>query len=179
MEFSSTYDTQAAQIAALFEASFTASEGAEEGARIGALARRLMAETPARDLRVVSAWEGAALVGCICFSRLSYDAEARTVFMLAPVAVAPDRQGQGIGQRLIRHGLDALRGEGVEVAVTYGDPNFYARVGFAPVSEVDLPAPHPLQFPHGWQAQSLTDAQLTPLRGPVRAVAAFDDPAFW
>ena len=75
--------------------------------------------------------------------------------------------------------LDALRQEGVDIAVTYGDPAFYGRVGFKPVSEADLPAPQPLGQPQGWIAQSLTDAPLTPLRGPARCVAAFDDPALW
>jgi predicted N-acetyltransferase YhbS len=99
--------------------------------------------------------------------------------MMAPVAVAPAHQGQGIGQRLIAHGLDALRQEGVDIAVTYGDPAFYGRVGFAPVAEAVLPAPQPLRQPQGWLAQSLTGAPLTPLCGPVRCVAAFDDPALW
>jgi putative acetyltransferase len=166
-------------IAELFASTFTASEGVEEGALIGDLARRLMADTPAEDLRVVTAWEDGALAGGIFFTRLTYADDPRRVFMMAPVAVATARQGQGVGQRLIAHGLDALRQEGVDIAVTYGDPAFYSRVGFEPVSEADLPAPQPLRQPQGWLAQTLTDAPLTPLRGPARCVAAFDDPALW
>ena len=93
--------------------------------------------------------------------------------------MATAHQGKGIGQRLIAHGLDALRQEGVDIAVTYGDPAFYGRVGFKPVSEADLPAPQPLNQPQGWIAQSLTDAPLTPLAGPAACVPAFDDPALW
>jgi predicted N-acetyltransferase YhbS len=93
--------------------------------------------------------------------------------------VAKVHQGKGIGQRLINHGLSALRQEGVDIAVTYGDPAFYGRVGFEPVSAADLPAPQPLYQPQGWIAQSLTEAPLTPLSGPARCVAAFDDPALW
>ena len=99
--------------------------------------------------------------------------------MMGPVAIATAYQGQGIGQRLIAQGLDVLRQEGVDIAVTYGDPSFYGRVGFKPVSEADLPAPQPLQQPQGWIAQSLTNAPLTRLRDPARCVAAFDDPALW
>jgi GNAT superfamily N-acetyltransferase len=88
-----------------------ASEGAEEGALIGALARRLIAETPAEDLRVFTAWEDGTLLGGIFFTRLTYAGDPRTVFMMAPVAVATAHQGKGIGQRLIAHGLDALRQE--------------------------------------------------------------------
>ncbi|MBY6042395.1 GNAT family N-acetyltransferase [Phaeobacter italicus] len=179
MDLSTDYETNATAIGELFEATFTASEGAEEGALIGALARRLIAETPAEDLRVFTAWENGALLGGILFTRLTYDGDLRTVFMMAPVAVATAHQGKGIGQRLIAHGLDALRQEGVDIAVTYGDPAFYGRVGFQPVTEADLPAPQPLNQPQGWIAQSLTDAPLTPLCGPAACVAAFDDPVLW
>jgi putative acetyltransferase len=61
MDYSTDYETQAEAIAELFASTFTASEGAEEGALIGALARRLIAETPAEDLRVFTAWENGAL----------------------------------------------------------------------------------------------------------------------
>ena len=179
MDFSSAYETHAQAIADLFTATFTASEGAEEGALIGDLARRLMADTPAADLRVFTAWDAGALVGGIVFSRLAYVGDPRTVFVLAPVAVATERQGQGVGQRLIAHGLDALRREGVDIAATYGDPAFYGRVGFAPITQTDAPAPFALQHSEGWRGQSLTDAVLTPLRGPARCVPALDDPVFW
>lgn len=179
MDTSTDYTTHATAIADLFAATFGASEGAEEGALIGVLTRRLITETPAEDLRVVTAWEDAALLGGIFFTRLTYEGDPRTVFMMAPVAVATAHQGKGIGQRLIAHGLDMIRQEGVDIAVTYGDPAFYGRVGFTPVSEADLPAPQPLGQPEGWIAQSLTDAPLTPLSGPARCVAAFDDPALW
>lgn len=179
MHYSSDYETHADAIVELFASTFTASEGVEEGRLIGALVRRLIIETPAGDLRVFTAWEDGAILGGIFFTRLTYGNDPRTVFMMAPVAVATALQGQGIGQRLITHGLDALRQEGVDIAVTYGDPAFYGRVGFKPVSEAEWPAPQPLQQPQGWIAQSLTDAPLTPVSGPARCVAAFDDPALW
>lgn len=179
MDFSTDYKTHAEKIVDLFAATFTASEGAEEGALIGDLVRRLIAQTPAEDFRVFSAWEDGALVGGILFSRLAYEGDPRTVFMMAPVAVATEHQGKGGGQRLIAHGLDVLKQEGVDIAVTYGNPAFYGRVGFTHAAEADLPAPQPLGHPEGWIAQSLTEAPLTPVSGPVRCVAAFNDPALW
>ncbi|WP_238364838.1 GNAT family N-acetyltransferase [Mesobacterium pallidum] len=179
MNYSTDYTTHSEAIADLFASTFTASEGAEEGALIGALVRRLIAETAREDLRVFIASEDGALVGGIFFTRLTYAGDPRTVFLMAPVAVKTAHQGKGIGQRLIMHGLDALRQEGVDIAVTYGDPAFYGRVGFQSVTEADLPAPQPLNQPQGWIAQSLTDAPLTLIRGPARCVAAFDDPALW
>ena len=178
MEFCSNFRPHAETIEAMFKATFTASEGPEEGTLIGGLVLRLMAETPPDALRVFTVWDGGALVGAILFTRLVF-ADRRTVFMLSPVAVATDRQGEGIGQALIIHGLALLRSEGVDIAVTYGDPAFYGRVGFVPVAESTVPAPHRLQHPEGWLGQSLQDAPLTPLKAPASCVAGFDDSRLW
>ena len=69
--------------------------------------------------------------------------------------------------------------EGVVITVTYGDPAFYGRVGFKPITQTDAPAPFALRHSEGWLGQTLTDAVLTPLRGPARCVPALDDPVFW
>ena len=180
MEIAAEGPDRAEEIAALFAAVFTASEGAEEGRLSGALARDLIATTPTDDLRIFTARDAAGrLFGCILFTRMAYAGETRQVFVLAPVAVATAAQGRGIGQALIRHGLDVLQVEGVDVALTYGDPAYYGRTGFRPITEAEVAAPYPLQFPHGWLGQSLTSAALAPLRGPVRCAPALADHRFW
>jgi len=179
MEFSTEYETHVSAIADLFRASFTASEGSKEGALIGALARRLMEETPSEDLRIFTARNNGELDGAIIFSRLIFEGDNRAVFILGPVAVATERQHQGIGQRLIDHGLKRLQQEGVDFAATYGDPSFYGRVGFSSITEEDVPAPFPLQHPEGWLGQFLNNAPKMPFKGPSRCVPAFDDPTFW
>ena len=65
------------------------------------------------------------------------------------------------------------------MAVTYGDPDYYARVGFRPVSEAILPAEFALKHPHGWLAQSLTGEALAPLTGPCRCVGALNRSDYW
>ncbi len=168
-----------ADIIDLFTSTFTASEGVEEGALIGDLVRNLLGGTAANDRFVFTAEEKGRIVGGIVFSRLTYEQDDRTLFILAPVAVATDQQGKGIGQRLLIHGLASLRGAGVDIAMTYGDPNYYAKVGFMPISEADAQAPFPLSRPEGWLAQSLTQRPMTPLKGPSRCVEALNDPVFW
>ena len=179
MRFST--DTQGREdiIIDLFCATFTASEGAEEGALIGNLVHNLLASTAQQDRFVVIAEEDGAIIGGILFSRLTYEQDQRTVFVLAPVAVTTDQQGKGIGQRLLNHGLAALRSTGVEIVITYGDPGYYAKVGFKPISEKDAAAPFKLQQPEGWLAQSLTDRAVTALKGPSRCVQALNDPVYW
>lgn len=179
MEFTSEIAGREREIAALFGDVFAASEGAGEGALIGALARELVEETPAGDRFVFVALDRGQVVGAIVFSRIVYGGDDRTVFVLAPVAVATDRQGEHIGQRLIRHGLDALRAAGTEVALTYGDPAYYEKVGFRPITVGTAPAPFPLSQPQGWLGQSLTGRELGRLKGPASCVGALSDPAFW
>ncbi len=166
-------------IVQLFTDTFAASEGADEGALIGDLSRNLMQTTPENDLFVFLAHRDHTLVAAIIFSRLTYKADDRSVFVLGPVAVATDQQGQGIGQAILQHGLGKLTQAGVDVAVTYGDPTYYSKVGFEPVSQDAVAAPFDLQYPQGWLAQSLTGGPLSTLAGPCTCVPAFDDPAFW
>ncbi|MEL7098718.1 MAG: N-acetyltransferase [Pseudomonadota bacterium] len=179
MPITSQIEGQTEAIAALFERTFTASEGPEEGAVIETLVRAMLTTVDPVDLRVFADIGADGPTGCILFSRMRYAEDPRTVFLLSPVAVAPEAQSQGLGQRLITHGLSALRAEGADVALTYGSPGYYARTGFGPVTEAVAPAPQPLQFPHGWLGQSLTDTPLTPLKGTPTCAAPFDDPALW
>ena len=166
-------------VIALFKATFTAAEGADEGAVIADFVSRLLADTPAQDLRAHVAQEGETLVGAVVFSRLCYSQDPRTVFILSPMAVVPSHQGQGVGQALIRHGLADLRAQGVDVAVTYGDPAFYGRLGFQAVDTQTVPAPSALSQPEGWLAQDLGGHGLSALGGEAICVAALNDPDLW
>lgn len=178
MDFSHQFAGQEDALVTLFRDTFTASEGEDEGRMIGKLAHGLLTGTRREDLHVFTAMQGETLKGCIIFSRLSFDADPRKVFVLGPVAVIPDSQRQGIGLSLLRHGLAQLPGHGVDIAITYGDPAYYGKVGFLPIRQEDISAPYPLQYPHGWLGQSLNGSPLV-LSGPSRCVTALDDPHYW
>ncbi|WBL33302.1 N-acetyltransferase [Sinirhodobacter sp. HNIBRBA609] len=179
MDITTTSAGREGEIVALFEATFAASEGKDEGALIGDFVRDLLGNTPEADLRVFCAQDGGALIGAGIFSRLHYPEDPRGVFILSPMAVATERQGQGVGQALLRAALAALKSEGVDVAVTYGDPAYYGRVGFAPITEAQARAPLPLSFPHGWLGRSLTEEAMPALAGPSRCVSALSRPELW
>lgn len=163
----------------LFTRTFTASEGPEEGRAIGELVRDLLSRTPEADLRVACAETEGEVAGAAIFSRLTYPEDGRVVFMLSPMAVAPERQRQGIGQAVIRTGLDALRAEGVTVALTYGDPAYYGRVGFQPITAEQARPPLPLSQPQGWIGQSLVGGPMPALAGPSVCVPALNHPEVW
>ena len=166
------------EVKELFVKTFSDSEGESEGLLIGALVEELLTTTDRRDLRVFAAREGDFLAGCILFTRLTFEGDM-DAFLLAPVAVLTRYQGKGVGQQLIRFGLESLREEGVPQAFTYGDPAFYSKVGFRPVTEDMLRAPLPLTQPEGWLCQSLNGHDIPRIPGKSSCVKAFDNPAYW
>jgi len=178
MECSTAHPNDAAEIERVFIKTFSDSEGQAEGDMIGHLARDFMSGTPEGDLYCFVAREDGQIVGCIFFSRITFDSEFNA-FILAPVAVHTDHQGKGIGQKLIAFGLDALSKDGVELAITYGDPRFYSKVGFHPVTEAIVPAPLALQHPEGWLAQSLNGDEIQPIKGKSSCVEALNKPEYW
>jgi len=58
--------------------------------------------------------------------------------VLGPVAVAPDRQNEGIGTTLVRTTIRACKRSGCDAVVLTGDPDFYDRFGFEPAAAFDL-----------------------------------------
>ena len=178
MQFQLFESTQADGIKALFTDVFTQSEGREEGERIGNLAFELQLTTPANDLFGFVALEGEAIVGSILFTRLTFEQPVEA-FILAPVAVATTHQNRGVGQRLIRFGIDYLRERGVELLFTYGDPAYYSKVGFTVITQEIARAPLPLTYPQGWLAQSLVAARIEPIPGESTCVEALNDPVYW
>jgi predicted N-acetyltransferase YhbS len=178
MEYRAHAPGDESAIEGLFVAAFSASEGEREGALVGNLARDLLATTDRRDLDGFVAVEGDLMVGAIFFSRLTFDEEIDVV-ILAPVAVHAGYQGMGIGQALINHGLREMKKKGVRIVITYGDPAFYSRVGFHPLSQETIAAPLELSQPEGWLGQSLTDDPVEAIPGRPSCVKALDDPAYW
>jgi putative acetyltransferase len=106
------------------------------------------------------------IVGHILFSDLPIIGRAGTVaaLALAPLAVLPDYQNQGIGSKLVRDGLDACREQGHRIVVVVGDPRYYRRFGFS--SELGARLDSPIQRP-AFQAAELVPGSMTGVIGRV------------
>ncbi|WPZ33009.1 N-acetyltransferase [Thalassobaculum sp. OXR-137] len=163
----------------LFAATFSDSEGPEEGALVGDLTRDLLAHTPTTDIDVFCAEDDGAVIGAAVFTPLSFADDPRSVVLLSPMAVTGRRQRRGVGQGLINHALEALRARGVDVAITYGDPAYYARVGFQQITEQQARPPLPLSHPHGWLGRPLSQWDFPNLRGSSTCVSALNRPEIW
>jgi len=75
------------------------------------------------------------VVGHLLFTPVTLSGHPQQRLMgLAPMAVSPGRQRQGIGSALVRDGLVRCRDLGVEAIVVLGHPSFYPRFGFVPAS---------------------------------------------
>ena len=81
------------------------------------------------------------VVGHIFFSTVTFEAEdsaASSILGLAPMAVLPEYQKQGIGSQLVREGLRECQRIGCDVVVVLGHPEYYPRFGFVPASQKGL-----------------------------------------
>jgi putative acetyltransferase len=79
------------------------------------------------------------VLGHVLFSPVSTipPSEAKGIG-LAPVAIRPSVQSQGIGSELIREGLQLCRELGYDYCVVLGDPKYYSRFGFEKASSFGL-----------------------------------------
>lgn len=178
MEFSTFRQADEAEIQQLFTEVFTESEGEAEGELIGRLVLELMRSTEPGDIFGFVVREQAEIIGGVFFTRLYFNQPVEA-FLLSPAAVCSRRQGRGLGQRLLRYGLEELRKTGVALAFTYGDPAFYTKVGFQPITEDLVRAPFPLSRPEGWLGQALAGGLIKPLAGNSKCVKALNRPEYW
>lgn len=162
----------------LFTRVFSDAEGKDEGESIGGLVSELINTTDHKDIIGFVAAIEDEIVGCIFFSRLALPSE-KEAFILSPVAIATELQGKGIGQQLIKHGIEYLASKNVELVFTYGDPAYYSKVGFRQINESIVKAPVTLTQPEGWLAQSLTGNDIETEHGISKCVKALDNPKYW
>lgn len=73
--------------------------------------------------------EGDVIIGHAAFSPLSVG-DATGWYSLGPIAVAVDRQKQGIGSALAGLGCDTLCGQGANGVALIGNPEVYGPMGF-------------------------------------------------
>jgi len=115
----------------------------DRGSVVAVLVDALRASVgPKRGLSLVAEDDG-ELIGHVMFSPSLLDAPRRLVEVqvLSPIAVAPNRQRQGLGSALIRSGLRAMTDQGVPVVFLEGSPDYYPRFGFSPGAELGFRRP--------------------------------------
>jgi putative acetyltransferase len=108
------------------------------------------------------------VVGHVLFSDLPILTGAGVVstLALAPLAVLPEFQRQGVGSALVGEGLAECRRRGHRIAVVLGHPAFYPSFGFSPALAVNLAAPFSGRA--SFMAAELVPGALAGVAGRVR-----------
>ncbi len=100
------------------------------------------------ELSLVAEIEG-MVVGHILFSYIELAKEQTLqVLGLAPLAIRPEFQKQGIGSALIKAGLEIAETKKEAIVIVLGHPEFYTRFGFqtSVLYGIESPFPVPEEF---------------------------------
>ncbi|MFF9640771.1 GNAT family N-acetyltransferase [Kitasatospora aureofaciens] len=94
-------------------------------------------------LSLVAVDDAGLVVGHALLTRLRVGDGGGTgdALALAPVAVAPEWQRQGVGELVVRAALSAAEEAGEKLVVVLGDPEYYRRFGFIPAGRHEVTSP--------------------------------------
>lgn len=112
-------------------------------------------------------------VGHILFSPITIESKNHSVHALAPIAVLPEFQNQGIGSELVKHGLKECKRMGHKIIILFGHPNYYPRFGFSSARAKGLESPFPVSD-EVFMVIELVPNALDGISGMVNYSSAFD-----
>lgn len=126
-------------------------------------------------ISLVAEREG-VIVGHVLFSEMVIVSKTDEIpaLSLAPVAVLPEHQRQGIGSALIRKGLEIARERGERIAIVLGHADFYPKFGFS--ANAAEPLSSPFSGHAEWMAIELAPGALRDVQGWVRYPPPFGVP---
>jgi putative acetyltransferase len=156
--------------------------GDDEGPEIVELISGLLADPTAKPLLSLVAVSDERVVGHILFTRAEVSKNEKvTASILAPLAVAPHLQKQGIGARLVKEGLKKLSESGTDLVFVLGHPDYYPRYGFIPASLPGYEAPYPIpeEVAGAWMVQELKPGIIGRVKGKVQCAGFLDRPDYW
>lgn len=124
--------------------------------------------------------ENREILGHILFSPIVIVTETKptnqeiSALALAPLAVIPARQKQGIGSELVKLGLTKCRDLNHNIIVVLGHPEYYPRFGFEIAKKFGIVAPFPVPD-EAFMLLELKPSVLMGISGRVRYPKYFDD----
>ena len=152
----------------------------EENKVIINLVQELSRETPSPPIKSLVAEVDNQVIGYVSYSPIFLKSVSRiSGYILAPLAVSPEHQKQGVGSKLINAGIDILTKDGVGVLLVYGDPDYYGRFGFKEEIGQSFVPPYTLQYPFGWTGMMLNDTPVPEQPLQFECVSALSKPELW
>ncbi|MBG6016305.1 N-acetyltransferase [Proteus mirabilis] len=114
------------------------------------------------------------IIGYIGFTPVDIEGKDCQWVGLAPLAVAPQYRGQGIGRQLINEGLDSLNEFGYGAVVVLGKPAYYQKSGFIPAKSQGLYCKWP-NTEEAFQFYALDNGSVDDIHGLVNFSPLFDE----
>jgi putative acetyltransferase len=140
------------------------------------VAVNLLHKRSAIDTISLVAIDNDAIIGHTAFGSVFLDtSNEHFAYILAPLAVLPTHQKQGVGSTIVTHGLDIIASLGAFMVFVYGDPQYYFRFGFKTDLAQNFTPPYTLHYPEGWQAMKL-NSPVFPESGTLKCLNALNDP---
>jgi predicted N-acetyltransferase YhbS len=157
--------------------------GGEQGFDISRLVSDLLKDASAAPRLSLIAIEGDEVVGHILFShaRIAGSDDRIRTTILAPLAVVPGRQAQGIGGRLIAEGLSLVSKTGVDLVFVLGHPGYYPRHGFIRACPQGfIPPFQPPGTPNdAWMVQELSPGVIGSVEGRILCADTLNELRHW
>lgn len=156
--------------------------GTEEGQEIADLVNALLSDPSAMPILSLIAIKDNQAIGHILFTKAIIDSNhSISAVILAPLAVIPAAQSQGVGGLLINEGLKCLSESGVDLVFVLGHPDYYPRHGFKPASILGFDAPYPIQQEHAdaWMVKELRSGVIGSVSGKVQCSDFLNQPEHW
>jgi putative acetyltransferase len=143
----------------------------------------LLSDPSAKPFLSLLAFKDNKAVGHILFTtaRLTKTQNTASISILAPLAIVPDFQKQGIGGKLIEKGLKLLSKSGVDLVFVLGHPEYYPRYGFKPAGSLGFEAPYTIPDKHAdaWMLQALRPGVIGAVSGRIMCADALNKPEYW
>jgi putative acetyltransferase len=116
------------------------------------------------------------IVGHILFSPVTIESESETTgaIGLAPLAVLPELQNQGIGSRLTKAGLEECKRLGYGAVVVLGHAEYYPRFGFVPASRYRIKSEYDVRD-EVFMILELREGALSDCSGVVKYQSEFNE----
>lgn len=114
-------------------------------------------------------------IGHILFSPVSIEnnPQQHVVWAIAPLAVLPEFQRQGVGKQLMKESLEQCKTQNVSAIVLLGHTSYYPIFGFEAASHYDLFFKGE-DFGDAFMVKELRQGVLPSMSGTVNYAPAFD-----
>lgn len=148
------------------------------------LVAELLEDKTGEPMLSLLAFQENEAIGHILFTRAYFDKQKEQPMMhiLAPLAIKPNYQRQGIGGQLIKKGIQILQERGSNLIFVLGHKEYYPRYGFIPqAARLGYPAPYHIPDENGdyWMVQPISELGFKVGKGKIKCCDILNRPEHW